>query len=446
MIIGYFTERPYRWVPEEEILRNNAYFAISNKFYDHQKASEDYNYYLDENCYAEELGFDAIALNEHHGNPFCMGSVMNIEAAILARITKKAKIVLIGNPLPVIKHPLRMAEELAEIDLISRGRLVAGWVRGAGSEQFFNNANPAYNREMFNEAHDFIIQAWTRPGPWRYEGKHFHYRHVNPWALPYQKPYPPMWIPGVLSPETVKWCAEHRYPYIGLGTAIGPTCDLWDYYADEASKLGYQAGPENFGYLVPTFLAETEEKAQELGRGFVYGGGQNAFSRPEHTLPPGYNSKDAIRRLARQPGGSWLGISADKLQQGRLSESSERRAATDYEEVRKKLLVGYQRAQQGLQVIVGTPKTVVPKIMAVQRVLRPGIFMAFNVQGPVSNKDRMTSMRLFAQEVMPALRENARALGITSPVEQIPGSIKLSSGTSRATVHDRGYLKELHLE
>ena len=45
-------------------------------------------------------------------------------AKILARLTKKARILLIGNPLPVIKHPLRMAEELAEIDLISRGRLI----------------------------------------------------------------------------------------------------------------------------------------------------------------------------------------------------------------------------------------------------------------------------------------------------------------------------------
>ena len=67
---------------------------------------------------------------------------MNVEAAILARLSKKARILLIGNPLPVIKHPLRMAEELAEIDLISRGRLISGWVRGAGSEQFFNNADP----------------------------------------------------------------------------------------------------------------------------------------------------------------------------------------------------------------------------------------------------------------------------------------------------------------
>src|SRR5208283_2410160 len=245
MQVGYFTERPYRWLPEEEILKNRAFFAISNKFFDREKAADDYHYYLDEYCYAEDLGFDAIALNEHHGNPICMGSVMNVEAAVLAYRTKRARIVLVGNPLPVIKHPLRMAEELAEIDLISRGRLVTGWVRGAGSEQFFNNANPAYNREMFNEAHDFIVQAWTRPGPWRYEGKHFHYRHVNPWALPYQKPHPPMWIPGTLSPETVQWCAEHHYPYIGLGTQLGPTCDLWDFYADEAAKHGYQAGPEN---------------------------------------------------------------------------------------------------------------------------------------------------------------------------------------------------------
>lgn len=158
MKVGYFTERPYRWVPEEEVFKNHAFFAVPNKFFDRDKAADDYNYFLDEACYAEELGFDAVALNEHHGTPFCMGGVMNVEAAILARITKKVKIVLVGNPLPVIKHPLRMAEELAEIDLISRGRLVAGWVRGAGSEQFFNNANPAYNREYFNEAHDLFFK------------------------------------------------------------------------------------------------------------------------------------------------------------------------------------------------------------------------------------------------------------------------------------------------
>ena len=98
MQIGYFTERPYRWLPEELVLKNRAFFAISNEHFDREKAADDYNYYLDEYCYAEDLGFDALALNEHHGNPICMGSVMNVEASILARITSKAKIVLVGNP------------------------------------------------------------------------------------------------------------------------------------------------------------------------------------------------------------------------------------------------------------------------------------------------------------------------------------------------------------
>ncbi|MEE9149118.1 MAG: LLM class flavin-dependent oxidoreductase [Candidatus Tectomicrobia bacterium] len=442
MHVAHFTERPVRFLDEDEILKNRAYFAVSNKFFDREKAADDYNYYLDEACYCEELGFDGVALNEHHGNPFCMGNVMNVEAAILARITSRVKIILIGNPLPVIKHPLRMAEELAEIDLISRGRLVTGWVRGAGSEQFFNNANPAYNREMFNEAHDFIVQAWTRPGPWRYEGKHFHYRHVNPWALPYQKPYPPMWIPGVLSPETVRWCAEHRYPYIGLGTALGPTCDLWDIYADEAQKQGYQAGSENFGYLVPTLLAETEEKAQELGKHFVFGGGQNAFSRPEHTLPPGYNSKTAIRRLASQPSGSWLGVNRDKLMQARSGANPD---GVDYDEVRQKLYQGYHKAQEKLQTIVGTPKTVIPKVKTLLQVLRPGIFIFFSVQGQVSNEDRQTSIRLMAEEVMPAIRDYAKDIGLVDPDERKPGSVPLQAETQRAPVVEREPLAALGL-
>jgi alkanesulfonate monooxygenase SsuD/methylene tetrahydromethanopterin reductase-like flavin-dependent oxidoreductase (luciferase family) len=442
MQIAHFTERPVRWLPEDEVLKNRAYFAVSNRFFDADKAADDYNYYLDEACYCEELGFDGVALNEHHGNPFCMGNVMNVEAAILARITSRVKIILIGNPLPVIKHPLRMAEELATIDLISRGRLITGWVRGAGSEQFFNNANPAYNREMFNEAHDFIIQAWTRPGPWRYEGKHFHYRHVNPWALPYQKPHPPMWIPGVLSPETVRWCAEHRYPYIGLGTALGPTCDLWDIYAETAQQHGYQAGPENFGYLIPTFVAETEDKAQELGKGFVFGGGQNAFSRPEHTLPPGYNSKAAIQRLAKQPGGSWLGVNRAKLMQARSGANPD---GVDYEAVRQKLYAGYERVQQNLQVVVGTPRTVIPKIKTLLQVLRPGIFIFFNVQGQVSNADRLTSIRLMAEEVSPAIREYAKEIDLPDPYERPPGSVKLHAETQRLPVVDREPLAALGL-
>jgi alkanesulfonate monooxygenase SsuD/methylene tetrahydromethanopterin reductase-like flavin-dependent oxidoreductase (luciferase family) len=442
MHVAYFTERPYRWVDEDELLRNRAYFALPNSHFDHVRASDDYNAFFDEYLLAEELGFDGVALNEHHGNPFCMGSVMNVEASVLARITNRVKIILIGNPLPVIKHPLRMAEELATIDLISRGRLVAGWVRGAGSEQFFNNANPAYNREMFEEAHDFIIQAWTKPGPWRYEGKHFHYRHVNPWVLPYQKPHPPTLIPGVLSPETVLWSAERSYPYIGLGTALGPTTELWDYYADKAAEMGYQAGPENFGYLIPTFVADTDEKAQELGRGFIFGGGQNAFSRPEYTLPPGYNSKAAIKRLSKTPGGTWLGVNRDKLMQ---QASGPPAGTVNYDEVRQKLLAGYQKAQGNYQLLIGAPDTIIDKVKTMLQVLRPGTFVFFGPQGPMGDEDRRRNVELLARYVVPEIKAYAEEIGLDDPFSRRPGESKLRTGEARSSVIDRSPLAELGL-
>ena len=441
MQIAHFTERPVRYIPEEPVLENRAFFGVSNKYIDRDKSADDYNFYLDEACYCEEVGFDAVALNEHHGNPFCSGIVLNIEAAILARITTKVKIVLIGNPLPVVKHPLRVAEELATIDTISRGRLVSGWVRGAGSEQFFNNANPAINRELFNEAHEFIMQAWTREGPWRYEGKHFHYRHVNPWVLPYQKPTPQQWIPGVLSPETVLWCAEKQYPYLGLGTALGPTCDLWDMYADKAAELGYQCGPENFGYLLPVFCADTDEKAQEIGRGFIFGGGQNAFSRPEHTLPPGYNSKAAIRMLASQPGGSWLGVSKAKL----MASQEDQWDSAAFDALREKLKKGYDKVQDNLQVVVGSPETCAKKICSILEVIRPGVFTVFAVQGNVSDADRLNSVKLLGEQVLPRVREFAAKQELTGPFDQVPGQRKLASGTKRSPVVNREALEKLNL-
>jgi alkanesulfonate monooxygenase SsuD/methylene tetrahydromethanopterin reductase-like flavin-dependent oxidoreductase (luciferase family) len=445
MHVAYFTERPYRWVDEDVILGSRSFFATPNEHFDHIRGADDYNYFLDEYVKAEEIGFDGVALNEHHGNPFCMGSVMNVEASILARITDKVKIILIGNALPDIKHPLRMAEELATIDLISRGRLVTGWVRGAGSEQFFNNANPAYNREMFNEAHDFIIDAWTKPGPWRYEGKHFHYRHVNPWALPYQKPHPPMWIPGVLSPETIVWAAEHGYPYIGLGTSMAATCDMWDLYADTAEAAGYQAGSENFGYLLPTLVADTDEKAQELGKGFIFGGGQSAFSRPEYTLPPGYNSKEAIRRLASQPGGTWLGVDRKKLMASATGSDDEDRPATDFDEVRRKLLGGYEKAQRNYQTVVGSPETVITKVKQMMRLIRPGAFIFFGPQGPVSNEDRMRSLELMGEVVMPEMKAYAKELGLDDPFTRPPGANKLRTGEKRGAVVDRDALSAMGL-
>ena len=133
MHITYFTERPYRWLDEDDVLSqpvrsspSRTARSIGARLRTTTTTSST------STATQRSLGFDGVALNEHHGNPFCMGSVMNVEAVDPGpHHAQRAKIMLIGNPLPTTKHPLRMAEELATIDLISRGRLVTGWVRGA---------------------------------------------------------------------------------------------------------------------------------------------------------------------------------------------------------------------------------------------------------------------------------------------------------------------------
>jgi hypothetical protein len=105
----------------------------------------------------------------------------------------------------------------------------------------------------------------------------------------------------------------------------------------------------------------------------------------------------------------------------------------------------YDKAQKDYLMIVGSPKTVIERVKTIMRLLRVSILTVFQVQGTVSNEDRKTSMRLFAQEVMPALREYAEELDLPDPFQRFPGSVKLQTGVARLPVVDRAPLASLKL-
>lgn len=442
----WFTERAYHYDLEtdptryrdleNEVIRKRSFYGTPNRFFDRAHGAKLLNQYLDEKIYtdAELLSFDGVMLNEHHGTPFCLGAVMDVEASIVAKTTKRVKIALLGNPVPTVSNALRLAEELAMIDLISNGRMITGWVRGAGSEQLANNANPAYNREMYEEGVDFIVKAWTTPGPFRYEGKHFHFRHVNPWVLPLQTPHPPFWIPGLISPETAAWCAKRRYPYVALATRLEPTLELWDFYSQAAAREGYQAGPENFGYLQPVMVADTQERAEEMGKRILYGGAFAHFARPEWMFPPGYNSKEATRRLARVNFGA---NAASKPLYGEGGEQTE----AEIEAVKNTIYQSYPDVLKDMVMIAGTPDNVIPKLKKVMDILRPGIF-SFWLDGPVPFPDRKRCLELLNRDVIPALREHGKKLGLVDPFTRAPGSVPLR-GDKPEPVSDPAALAEL---
>jgi alkanesulfonate monooxygenase SsuD/methylene tetrahydromethanopterin reductase-like flavin-dependent oxidoreductase (luciferase family) len=447
MHMMWFTERAYHYDPEvdpekylqleNQILKLRSFYGTPNRFFDPEHGAKILNQYLDEKVYTDQelMNFDGVMLNEHHGTPFCLGAVMDVEAAVLAAKTKRIRITLLGNPVATVANPLRLSEELAMIDLISGGRLTTGWVRGAGSEQFANNTNPALNRELFEEGVEFIVKAWTIPGPFRYEGKHFHFRQVNPWVLPLQKPHPPFWIPGLISPDTAEWCARNRYPYVALATKLAPTMDLWEIYGKAAARAGYQAGPENFGYLQPVMVNDNQARAEELGKRILFGGSFAHFARPEWMFPPGYNSKEATRRLAKLEAG---GNVAGKPKHGSGGEETDEQL----ELVKREIYATYPNMLNDMQMIAGTPDSVIPKLKKVLEVLRPGIF-SFWLDGPVSHKDRVRCLELLNSQVIPALRDYAKGLGLVSPFQVAPGSRPLARESSYEPVGNMEALASL---
>ena len=375
--VYWFSEQPYSYVTDEDLQKyDSGRLGFPNSYFDPQKAHALYNQYHEQYVLADEVGFDGIMTNEHHSSYWCMKPSVNIDAAVISKLTKNVKIAILGNVI-AINDPIRMAEEIAMLDCYSEGRIISGFVRGSAVESLHGGIDPTENRERFEEAHDLIIKCWTIPGPFRYEGKYYHYRAVNPWILPMQKPHPQIWFPGAGSPESVVWAARHQHPYMNLGALVDITVWLKQIYIDTAHEVGYQPGPEHFGYLIKAFVADTDEKAVEIGRNFMWTLDHRDRGPREHNDPPGYQSREAIKVLRQRPGVARYGG--------------------------KKLT--YEDFQGFNTIIVGSPKTVIRKLTEIMERLSPGYLLIYGHDGNMAHEDVMRSIELMGKEVIPALHK-----------------------------------------
>jgi len=379
MHLMYFTEQPMSTYPPAEGDRY-GYTALlfPNKFFDPISGSRLYNERLVEYQYVDECGWDGIMLNEHHNAPFCMQAKTNIFATAIAATTKRVKIVLLGNPLPVADNPVRLAEELAMIDLLSKGRLVPGIVRGGGVEAFASNTNPAFNRERFEEAHDLIIKTWTQPGPFRWEGKHFEFRYVNPWIFPVQRPHPPIWIPGIGSTESIQWAARHRYPYVSFLAPMDMAEKWFDLYRETAQETGYSATQDNLGYMTGCFVADTEAEARKSYQHYLWRTQVSLKGPINYYMPVGMTTRGTSSILTG-------GTGAEKHKPVFQMTIDDLREAGGF--------------------VVGTPKEVVQRLKEIITRLRVGHMLFEGQYGGLPHDLTMRSIELMGKEVLPALRK-----------------------------------------
>ena len=130
-----------------------------------------YNEYLDEMEFADQMGFDGICVNERHQNAYGLMPSPNLMAASLARRTSNAALVVMGNSLALYNPPIRVAEEFAVLDVLAGGRLVAGMPVGTPMDSCYSSGQvPITLLDKYEEAHDLIIQAWTRPEVFSFNG------------------------------------------------------------------------------------------------------------------------------------------------------------------------------------------------------------------------------------------------------------------------------------
>src|SRR5882724_11329742 len=152
---------PWPYLPDDfDAKYDSAWIWLPNQLYDPAKGHDLYREYINTLAYAEELGFDGICVNEHHQNAYGLMPSPNLIAAALTQRTRRVKIAVIGNALPLYNPPLRVAEEMAMLDVMSGGRLIAGMVVAADR----NTTPTRLTRPMHGSASARPSTSSSRPG------------------------------------------------------------------------------------------------------------------------------------------------------------------------------------------------------------------------------------------------------------------------------------------
>jgi alkanesulfonate monooxygenase SsuD/methylene tetrahydromethanopterin reductase-like flavin-dependent oxidoreductase (luciferase family) len=382
----FFTEMPYPHLPpfnEIDAIR----VSLPARYFDPKIGAELYNRYLDEYMIADEEGLD-LMVNEHHQTATCIDVTAPLSLAILARQTKKARLCILGNPIANRGDPIRIAEEMAMVDCISRGRVEAGFVRGVPYEIFASNCNPTQTLDRLWEGVDLVVQAWTKhDGPWNFEGRFTHKRAINIWPRPYQQPHPPVWVTGSSDVDSVKKAAGKGYVFATFLQPYAKAKVLFDAYRSAFVDNG-QPGGGGVAFMPLLYVGDNETEAEKGAEELAWY--LKAKTEPQHRNPPGY-------------------VPIEFNVEAMRGQKDARASRTDG---MRQMTLADQR-DQGV-VMYGTPDSIVAQIK--RQYERVGGFdhlLMMMQAGFLDHKRTVKNIQMFAREVYPRIKDLPRTQPVT---------------------------------
>jgi alkanesulfonate monooxygenase SsuD/methylene tetrahydromethanopterin reductase-like flavin-dependent oxidoreductase (luciferase family) len=394
MDVWFQCEIPYPFVPKDILERADSVRAsLPNKYCDPAIAANLFDECLDEFMLCDELGINVVAI-EHHGGINSLLGANPLLLGILARQTRKARILSLGTLITLRPDPVRIAEEYATADVISRGRLEIGFVKSGGSEMASNNVSAVDNGERYWEAIDLICKTLTQhDGPFSWEGRHFTHRHVNIWPRPFQQPLPRMWA-ATGDPSTA--AEVGRRDMVNVLVLRGPEGTKLAFAANRKARA--EAGmpkptTERFGYAAMVAVGDTHAEGLRVGEKLLWFLNTSIKSAPQYAkflagaAPP--EAAPMIYRSRPKPTSAQPGqaVSANANAQSLMG------------------LTPQQAMDRGI-LFAGSPETVYQQIMDFYNTVGGfGHLVMVGRSGFMTHAETENSIKLFAREILPRLRE-----------------------------------------
>jgi alkanesulfonate monooxygenase SsuD/methylene tetrahydromethanopterin reductase-like flavin-dependent oxidoreductase (luciferase family) len=387
MKITLFEQAPYRYLPDDFERKYQSVCTTPYSVTTRDGVYSSIRDFMDELMLGARSGFDGVAITEHAQSSYDMTPNPDLVASALAYQTETeglgVAIFPMGRSLGKAREPVRVAEEYALIDVLSGGRLVAGFPIGLHYDASINNGVPPIEiRPRFDENLELLLRAWTESDPFVHNGRFSQYPSVNIWPRPLQQS-PPVWITGIGNPRTMQMCLERNFGfnYLSWFGAKLTGKRIFDRFWEIADQVGVPLNPYRLGFLQTIAVSETDERAeQEYAAHLEY-----AFRKGLGSIPP---------ELLGLPGGIDIrGVQALVKDPGDFGLYYQMKTAT------------FRDLVDAGVVICGSPATVREQLREYCRQYGIGTLHAMLGFGSLPRDLAMKNIQLFAEEVAPHLRD-----------------------------------------